>query len=133
MNYYFFDLITWESLVVWAWNLVCGRFRNFEKSRKFLTFDCSSQWRAKVWWCTGWLLDYMPPYRILVLCSGIWWSLLDICCSWHPRWHHIQVSKPTFWRSLLTQHAYYSTYTLLTHCYTMCHCNEHKLSALKLA
>jgi len=24
--------------MVWAWNLVCGRFRNFEKGRKFLTF-----------------------------------------------------------------------------------------------
>jgi len=29
------------------------------------------------------------------------------------------------------QHAYYSTRTLLTRCYTMCHCNEHKLPALQ--
>jgi len=35
-------------------------------------------------------------------------------------------------RSLLTQHAYYSTRTLLTRCCTMRHCNEHKLSALQV-
>jgi len=31
----------------------------------------------------------------------------------------------TFWRNLLTQHARYSTRTLLTTCCTMCHCNQH--------
>jgi len=34
------------------------------------------------------------------------------------------------WPSL-TQHAYYSTRTLLTRCCTMCHCNVHKLSSLQ--
>ena len=28
-------------------------------------------------------------------------------------WGHIHISKPTFWKSLLTQYAYYSTRTLL--------------------
>jgi len=32
----FFDLTTWDSLMVWAWNLVCGRFINFRKGRKIL-------------------------------------------------------------------------------------------------
>ena len=47
-------------------------------------------------------------------------------------WHHIYVCKPTFWRSVLMQSAYYSICTLLTHCCRMCHCNEHKLSALQV-
>ena len=44
-------------------------------------------------------------------------------------WRHIHVCKPTF---LLTQHAYYSTRTLFTRCCKICHCNEHKLSALQV-
>jgi len=41
------------------------------------------QWRAEVWWCPGRLLDWMPPYQILVFSSGVWWSLLlDLRCSW---------------------------------------------------
>ena len=48
------------------------------------------------------------PYQILVLGSGVWWSLLlDIRCLCR----HIHVCKPTFWRSLMTQHAYYSTHS----------------------
>jgi len=41
---------------------------------------------------------------------------------------HIHVCKPTVWRSLLTQHTYYSTRTLLIRCtvYVMS-CNEQKL------
>jgi len=35
INFDFFDLITWDSLMVWAWNLVCGRFMNFQNGRKF--------------------------------------------------------------------------------------------------
>jgi len=28
-------------------------------------------------------LDYIPPYQIQILSSGVWWSLLpDICCLW---------------------------------------------------
>jgi len=34
-NFDFFDLITWDFLMVWAWNLVCGRFTSLRKSRKF--------------------------------------------------------------------------------------------------
>ena len=40
---------------------------------------------------------------------------------------HIHVSKPTFWRSLLTHYAYSSTRTLLI----VCHCTEYKLSVLQ--
>ena len=44
--------------------------------------------------------------------------------------HHIHVSKPTFWQSLLIQYAYSSTaHTLL---YFICHCTEYKLSALQV-
>ena len=83
-----------------------------------------NQLRAEVWWCPGRKLDCMPPYQILVLSRGVWWSLLlDIRCLWR----HIHVCNPTFWPTLLTKHAYYFALTLLTHCCTMCHCNEHKL------
>jgi len=41
------------------------------------------QWRAEVWWCPMRLLNWMPPYQMLVLSSGVWWRLLlDICCLW---------------------------------------------------
>jgi len=40
-----------------------------------------SQWRAEVWWCPGRLLDWMSPYQILLLSSGVRGSLLlDIRC-----------------------------------------------------
>jgi len=39
-NLTFFDLITSGSLMVSAWNLVCGLFLNFQKGRKILTFGC---------------------------------------------------------------------------------------------
>jgi len=35
-----------------------------------------TQWRAEVCWYPGRLLDWMPPYQILILSSGVWWSLL---------------------------------------------------------
>jgi len=37
-----------------------------------------------------------------------------------------------FWRNSLTQHAYYSTRTLLIRRCIMCHCNENKLSTLEV-
>jgi len=37
----FFDPITCDSLMVWAWNLVCGRFIHFKKSDNF--------WRYWLW------------------------------------------------------------------------------------
>ena len=78
---------------------------------------------------TSWLYT---PYQILVLTSGVWWPLLWIyaVCDVAIRCH-INACKPTFWRSLLTQHAYCSTYTLLTCCCTICHCNEHKFTAIE--
>jgi len=91
---------------------------------------CHGQRRAGVWWCSGRLLDYMAPYQILVLSSGIGWLItvsgytLFVTSQYHLMFN---VCKPTFWRSLLTQHADYSTWTLLNRCCTMCHCNEHKL------
>jgi len=55
-----------------------GRFNTVPDDR-FITTP--SQWRAEVWSCPGRLLDWMPPYQILVLSSGVWWSLLlDIRC-----------------------------------------------------
>jgi len=43
----------------------------------------SMQWRAEVWWFPERLLDWMPPYQILVLSSGVWWSLfLAMHCLW---------------------------------------------------
>ena len=42
-----------------------------------------NQWRAEVWLCPGWPLDFMPLYQIIILSSGVWWSLLlDIRCLW---------------------------------------------------
>ena len=41
------------------------------------------EWRAEVWWCQGQMLDWMPPFEILVLSSAVWWSLLlNIRCLW---------------------------------------------------
>ena len=37
INLDFFYLITWASLMVRAWNLVCGRFANFQNGRQILT------------------------------------------------------------------------------------------------
>jgi len=55
-----------------------------------------TQWRAEVWWCPGRLLAWMPPYQILVLSSGIWWSLLlDIHCLWRHNmtsYSHLQTN-----------------------------------------
>ena len=45
INFDFFDLITWDFLMVWAWNLVCWRFVNFHNRKKILTlltFGCPS-------------------------------------------------------------------------------------------
>jgi len=59
-----------------------------------------NQWRAEVWWCLGRLLDRMPPYQILVLSSGVWWSLsLDIRCLWRHHTTSSSGSQPTFRRN----------------------------------
>jgi len=62
----FFDLITLESLMVSAWNLVCGRFIKFERGRKILTllaFGCSSD-------------DLAGLHKSQVHCAGVmqWWA-----------------------------------------------------------
>ena len=36
--WFFWPITTFKSLMVSAWNLVCGRFINFEKGRKILTW-----------------------------------------------------------------------------------------------
>jgi len=57
----------------------CSIFSNCGSFLNFLIFAIV----AEVWWCPGRLLDWMPPYQILVLSSGVWWSLLlDIRCLW---------------------------------------------------
>jgi len=38
INFDFFDLITLECLMVSTWNLVCGRFVNFWKGKKFCLY-----------------------------------------------------------------------------------------------
>jgi len=67
------------------------------------------------------MLNCTPPYQILALSSGVRLPLLlHISCLWR----HIDVCKTTFWRSLLIQHAYYSTRILLTRCFNVCLGNE---------
>jgi len=66
--------------------LIC--FQNCS-SKRFVRADLNRillmwwQWRAEVSWCPGRLLVCMPPYQILALSSGLWWSLLlDMHCLW---------------------------------------------------
>jgi len=74
---------------------------------------------------------YDAPYQILVLSSGVWWSLLlDIRCLWHHNMRSYSRFQSNVLAKLLTQSAYHSTPPV--RCFTMCHCNEHKLSALKV-
>ena len=46
-------------------------------------------------------------------------------------WRHIYVSKPTFWRSLLTHYAYSSARTLLILCVIALNINHHRSKAVK--
>jgi len=79
--------------------LASGRFRGFLRkkhlnacgfAREFLwSGQHYRQWHAEVWWCPGRLLDWMPPYQILVLISGAglsWSLLLDVL------WRHNMTS-----------------------------------------
>ena len=72
-----------------------------------------------IWWgavaCRGLVMPGAiawldAPYPILVLSSGVWWSLLlDTRYLWRHRMMSCSGLQPTFWRSLLTQHAYLAT------------------------
>ena len=88
-------------------------------------------WRSRGLMLPGATSDYMPPYRILVLSSGVWWSLLlDIRCLWR----HSMTSYSRLQTNVLAKFVDITCilfYTPLTHC-TMCHCNEHKLTALQV-
>ena len=87
----------------------------------------SVQWRAEVWWCPGRLRDCMPPTKFqywAVAYGGHYYWKCAVCDV--TIWRHIHVCKTMFWWSLLTQHAYYSTRTLLTIC-TVYHNDYHKL------
>jgi len=87
---------------------------------------CCLQWRAEVWWCPGRLAWLYAPYQILVLNSGVRWSLLlNIRSLWRHNIATYSRFQASIWRGVLIQHAYYATRTLLTRCCTMCHCNEH--------
>jgi len=55
--------------------------------------------------------------RMVVICYWIY-AVCNVII-----WRHICVCKPTFWRSLLTQHAYYSTRTLHITCVTVMNIN----------
>ena len=78
---------------------------------------------------TAWLY---APDQILVLSSDVWWSLfLDIRYLWVRIWRHIHVCNPrnVCWHNM---RIILSTRILLTRCYTMRHCNGHKLSTLQV-
>jgi len=79
---------------------------------------------------TAWLDAPQPNSGIAMAYSDHCYWIYVVCDV--TIWRHVHVCKPTLWRSLLTQHAYYSTRTLLTRCCTMCHCNEYKLSAFQV-
>jgi len=72
--------------------------------REVFQFSCGgcpcNQWCAEVWWGPGRLLDWMPPFQILVMSSGVWWLLLLIFfCLWrhnitsYSRWQTNVLSK----------------------------------------
>jgi len=60
-----------------------SRIQDWTQTEQFHSSLNSAQCRAQDGWCTGRLLDWMPPYQNLVLSSGVWWSLLlHIRCLW---------------------------------------------------
>jgi len=72
--------------------------RNFAIATSRLTLHWK-QWRTQKTCVLG------------ALFSEIWWSFVfGVRCLWRHTCH-IHVSKPIFWRSLLTQYAYSSTHT----------------------
>jgi len=111
--------------------------------------SCNEQWRMVVivTGCTLFVTSqyaglsmghiYLSHYHpIAIYACPIPWDVshgipIGMTSPWTslPIRRHIHVCKPTFWRSLLTQNAYYSTPTLLNRC-TMRHGNE-QLSALQ--
>jgi len=80
---------------------------------------------------TAWLY---APYQILVLSSGVLWSLLLYILCFQRRNMTSCLRFPT---NVLTKFVdaictlQYSTCTLLTRYCAMCHCIEHKLSAFQ--
>jgi len=80
---------------------------------------------------TAWLY---APYQILVLSSGVLWSLLLYirCFQRHNMTSCLRLPTNVlakFVDAICTLQ--YSTRTLLTRYCAMCHCNEHQLSALQ--
>ena len=55
---------------------ILGSDLHSDKIGETLVFTTNEQWREEVWWYLGRLLDCMPAYQILVLISGVGWSLL---------------------------------------------------------
>ena len=95
--------IAWQ---IWVLLLIYLKVALFDTGKPKI-WVTQSQWRAEVWWCPGRLLDWMPPYQSLALSSGVWWSsLLEIRCLWCHNMTSYSGLQPTFWQSLLTQHAY---------------------------
>jgi len=93
------------------------------------------QWRVEVWWCQGRLLDWMAPYQILVLSSGVYWSfLLDIRSLWrHKTTSYSRLQTNIFAKFVDTTCILFCTH-FLTRCFSMCHCHENKLlSALHVS
>jgi len=61
------------------------------------------QWRAEVFVMPGATAWLAVPYQILMLSSGVWWSLLPIYAVCDVTMCFLELLQTTFWRSLLTQ------------------------------
>jgi len=81
-----------------------------------------SQWCAVVWWCPGRLLEYMPPYEIIVLSSAVCWSwLLDIrCLCRRNMMSYSRVQTNVLATFVNTTHMFFCTHTLFAHCLLQC-------------
>jgi len=90
------------------------RFSQMSARSLFWNYNASFylwNWQARAVACRGLVMPGATawldaPCQILVLSSGVWWSLLLVI---RCLWRHILICKPTFWRSLFTQHAYSGT------------------------
>jgi len=83
INFDFFDLITWDSLMVWAWNLVCGRFINFRKGRKFLTFGCPTDNTTSGFSHTSTFIQYDTQLHNSIIVISSWISICWHTSNWH--------------------------------------------------
>ena len=104
--------------MVWAWNLVCGRFISFEKGRKNLTFRCPN-YDVTTHCCE----THSDRFRIPVLPS-YWWGIIQsishgrrkgrppwiwkfqqeklfFSFEWEKTFHHFWSPLEKFWKNSL--------------------------------